>query len=106
MGLDVQIRLTKPIVCPDCGKIVYNAAIDEYPYNEVLHTGGHCLRAYLNEIGYGDEQYDKWVQLTTEQALDFAKLCIKEACYNANEISAMVMCAMAKEYDVELEADW
>ena len=106
MGLDVRIRLRQPIVCPDCGKTVYNAPVEEYPYNDELNTCGHCLRSFLNDIGYGDEQYGQWFALTDSQAFAFARTCIKECCDNAIEISIAVMTAEARDFIVELEADW
>lgn len=104
MGLSAKIRLSKPIVCPDCGKVVGYVPDDDSPGE--INTGGHCLRGFLSDVGYGDEQYGKWLALTEEQAYDFAKYCIKNARYQANEIAYAVMNASAKGLTVELEADW
>lgn len=104
MGLSARIRLSRPLVCPDCGRTVGYVPDDDGPGE--INTGGNCLRETLTKIGYGDNEYGKWIALTEEQAFTFAKACARHDLYYANEIAAAVMAASAKGLVVELEADW
>lgn len=101
MSLDASICAKKPIICPDCQKIVWYEDL-----GNTLDTGGHCLRDALTQIGYGDQQYGMWVQLSPEQATTFAKACVREDRYNASEIEQLVAYAIYKGYQIFLEADW
>lgn len=103
MGLDISIKVKKPIICPKCGEVV------AYKYLGSEESGGRIWYEILEKIGYkNDNWYAKDMELTKEQTrevYDFVSRRYEEI-YQARSIRSMISCAMSDGDVVAINADW
>lgn len=97
MSLDINICSYKRAECPHCGGVVKGER------NVDIMTGGWDLRDMLNLIRYGDDQYGRYVELTTDEINAVAR-CL----FNDNRIQEFddLQHAIYSGDIIELEADW
>lgn len=109
MGLDITIKRTRPIRCPDCGKIVSSETLG-YAW-----SGGADWYDYLESVGYYDptadyENDDTWyaedMTLTADQAKKLADFSNKHKCTDYAEIEKLVALALLHGDSVVINADW
>lgn len=103
MGLDITIKVRRPIICPKCGETVMHTDVG------IEESGGRIWYEILDKIGYkNDDWYAKDMELTKGQArevYDFVTRHIKDI-YQAQSIRPMISCAMSDGDAVVINANW
>lgn len=111
MGLDIEIKIKSPIICPCCNKVVTH--IDK----EIVASGGRTWYPFLEKVGYYvpfelrneyNDWYGKDMFLDENKAnclYDFVK---KEAhnLYNGGEIKHLLANAILNKETIAINADW
>lgn len=109
MGLDITIKRTRPIRCPDCGKVVSSEAL------ESVWSGGADWYDYLGSTGYYDpcaepggdnDWYGRDMTLTADQAKKMADFSNKHKCADYAEIEKLVAMALLHGDSVVINANW
>lgn len=106
MGLDITIKRTRPIRCPDCGKVVRSETVD------CVYSGGRDWYDYLRHIGYYTPNqedcswYGEDLALTAGQAKEMADFSNKHKCADHTEIEKLVAMALFHGDFVVINADW
>ena len=103
MGLDITIKVRRPVVCPKCGEVVTHTDVDDE------QSGGRIWYEFLDKIGYkNDDWYARDMELTEEQtvyAYDFVTKHFEDI-YLAHNIRLMLAVAMRNKDAVVVNADW
>lgn len=103
MGLDITIKVRRPVVCPKCGEVVTHTDVND------VQSGGRIWYEFLDKIGYKcDDWYAKDMQLTEKQAeyaYDFVTKHLDDI-YLAHNIRPMLAIAMRDKDAVVINADW
>lgn len=101
MSLAIGVTIRERYPCPHCGKPVLGEIIEDR-----IRSGGDSLYHTLEKIGYGDEQYGKYIELTDEQATILARDCLANEVCDYKEIVTAIGAAVLSGNAVILEADW
>lgn len=103
MGLDIAIKVKRPVICPKCGEIVAHTNVDDED------SGGRVWYEILDKIGYkNDDWYAKDMELTKEQTrevYDFVTRHIDDI-YQAKHMRLMISEAMCDGDVIVINADW
>lgn len=106
MGLDITIKRTRPIRCPDCGKVVRAETVD------CVYSGGRDWYDYLRHVGYYTPNqedcawYGEDMTLTADQAKEMADFSNKHKCADYSEIEKLVAIALLRGDSVVINANW
>lgn len=109
MGLDLNIKREKPVICPECGMTIGHTVVD------CIDSNGRVWYPFLEAIGYyvpynrrtkENEWYGKDMLLTAEQTKDLYRFVQKEDVYLGREIEILIAMAMIENDAVVVNANW
>ena len=109
MGLDIEIKVQKTIICPHCGKIAYFQTVDE------TNSSGGVWYDYLESIGYyvpyekrteENDWYGKDMRLTDEQTSRLESYVKVNRISGYYDILGLIADAKTDGNVVTINADW
>ena len=101
MGLDINIKVQKPVVCPKCGEVVTHTFVD------CENSSGRVWSELLEKIGYkNDRWYATDMKLSEEQSKELFDFVTQHDVYNRHSIRSMVSIAILEKNEVVVNADW
>ena len=106
MSLDIRIIERKPLVCPECGKVM------DYIDIRTAESGGRAWYPILEEFGYykagcmNIDWYGNNMTLTAEQADRLQRFIVQTPLYNKSAALEVITSAICDGNDVIINADW
>lgn len=110
MGLDINFKSCKNVICPHCGKVVGTKVDDSE------HSGGRGWYPILEQLGYyvpydqrteENDWYGKDMVLTKEQKTQVSDFIRKHLdLYNAHAVYGLICRSIVDGSEVAINADW